>query len=72
MRAKRLLTDGELAAAKFNLAEARASLACEGIYLTADEEALFARFEAERLPHEECRQQIVDYCRGPASAIAAE
>jgi hypothetical protein len=72
MRAKRLLNDEELAAAKFNLAEAKASLACEGIYLTPEEEALFARFEAERLPHDECRRQILEFCFGSTRAIAAE
>jgi hypothetical protein len=62
MPAKRLLND-ELAAAKFNLAEAKASLACEGIYLTPEEEALFARLEAERLPHDERRRQLLAYSR---------
>jgi hypothetical protein len=68
----RLLNDEELAAAKFNLAEARASLACEGMYFTAEEEALFARFEAERLPHDERRRQILEFCLGPTRAVAAE
>ena len=58
-----LLNDAELAAAKYNLLEAKASLACEGIYLTPEEDALFARFEAERLPHEECRRQLIEYSR---------
>ena len=70
----RLLTDEELAAAKFNLAEARASLACENMYLTDEEEALFARFHEERLPHDECRRQLIAYCREKrgAKAVAAE
>ena len=69
-----LLTDTELAAAKFNLLEAKASLACEGIYLTQEEDALFARFQAERLPHDECRRQILEYCLsfGKTQAHAAE
>ena len=62
-----LLTDSELAAAKHNFAEAKASLACEGIYLTQEEEALFARFEAERLSHEECRRQLIEYSRSNRS-----
>ena len=68
-----LLTAAELAAARYNLAEAKASLACENIYLTAEEDALFARFEAERLPHDECRRQILNYCqakRRPAPQAA--
>jgi hypothetical protein len=31
--------------------------------LTDDEEALFRRFEVERLPHEESRRRIVEFCR---------
>ena len=58
-----LLTDQELAQAKDKFAEARASLACEGIYLTPEELALFARFESERLPHEERRRQLIAYSR---------
>ena len=74
MSKMRLLTDEELAAAKFNLAEARASLACEGMFFTEEEEALFARFEAERLPHDECRRQLLAYSRSlrAAKSIAAE
>ena len=74
MSAMRLLDDKELAAARFNLAEARASLACEGMVLTPEEEALFARFEAERLPHDECRRQLVAYSRARrgVKAVAAE
>ena len=62
-----LPTGSELADAKHNFAEAKASLACEGVYLTAAEEALFARFEAERLPHVELRRQLVEYSRNNRS-----
>ena len=72
MPALRLLNDTELAAAKFNLKGAKASLACEGMYLTPEENALFARFEAERLPHEERRRQILEFCLGKQHAVAAE
>jgi hypothetical protein len=65
------LTDAELTAAKRNFAQAKASLACEGIYLTAEEEALFRRFEIDRLPHEERRRQIVEFCRAKQRARAA-
>ena len=69
-----LLTDQELAQAKENFAAAKASLACEGIYLTAEELDLFARFEAERLPHDERRRQLLAYSRAQrgAKAQAAE
>jgi hypothetical protein len=68
------LGDAELAAAKRNRAAGEASLACEGMYLTAEEEALFDRFERERLPHDECRRQIIEFCRRQrlAHAHAAE
>lgn len=65
------LTNAELAAATHNFAQAKASLACEGIYLTAEEEALFRRFEDERLPHEERRRRIIDFCRAKQRARAA-
>ena len=45
MAGKSRLSDAELAAAKHNFEEAKASLACEGIYLTTEEEELFRRFE---------------------------
>lgn len=63
MPALALLTDHELAQAKDNFAEAKASLACEGIYLAPEELALFARFEAERLPHDERRRQLIAWSR---------
>ncbi|CAB3802564.1 hypothetical protein LMG28614_05643 [Paraburkholderia ultramafica] len=58
-----LLTDEELAATKRRREAGEASLACEGIYLSAEEKALFDRFEAERLPPDECRRQIIAYVR---------
>lgn len=58
-----LLTDAELVAAKRNRAAGEASFACEGIYLSDKEKALFDRFEAERLPHDERRRQLIAYCR---------
>lgn len=32
------------------------------MYLTAEEKARFDRFERERLPHDECRRQILAWC----------
>ena len=67
MTGRSRLSDAELAAAKHNFAEAKASLACEGIYLTAEEEALFTSFEVQRLSHEECRRQLMEFCRARLS-----
>jgi hypothetical protein len=74
MHGKQRLTDAELAAAKYNFAEAKASLACEGIYLTEEEEALFKQFEEQRLSHEECRRRLIEFSRARrrAKAHAAE
>jgi hypothetical protein len=57
------LTVSEVQAAKRNRARAQASLACEGMYLTPEEEALFKRFEDERLPHDERRRQLIAFSR---------
>lgn len=62
MPAQARLTDSELASAKKRRRAGEISLACEGMYLTAGEKALFHRFEGERLPHDECRRQILEYC----------
>jgi hypothetical protein len=62
MPGRRKLGDVELAAAKYNFEEAKASLACEGIYLSAEEEALFRGFEEQRLPHDECRRRLIEFC----------
>jgi RNase adaptor protein for sRNA GlmZ degradation len=63
MHGRPQLSDAEIASAKHDLAEAKASLACEGIYLTAEEKALFVRFEEQRLSHDECRRQLTEFCR---------
>lgn len=57
------LTDAEVAAARYNRAQGEASLACEGIYFSDDEKAVFDRFERERLPHGERRRQLVEFYR---------
>jgi hypothetical protein len=62
------LSDAELTAAKYNFAQAKASLACEGIYLTSEEEALFRSFEEQRLPHDECRGRLIAFCRAKRRA----
>lgn len=70
MHGSALLTPAQVAAASHNLAQAKASLACEGMYLTLEEEALFARFDEMRLPHDECRRQLLAYCRAKRDAKA--
>ena len=65
-----LLTDDELARARYNLVQPKASLACEGMYLTAEEEALFKSFEDERLPHSECRRRLIAFSRARRQAKA--
>jgi hypothetical protein len=57
------LSNAESDAAKRRRVAAEASLACERMYLTPAEKALFDRFERERLSHEECRRQIIEFCR---------
>ncbi len=41
----------------------RASLACEGLYLTAEEEALFEQMDRERLTADERAARIVQFSR---------
>jgi hypothetical protein len=41
----------------------RASLACEGLYLTAEEEALFEQMDRERLTADERAARIVQFNR---------
>ncbi len=43
------LTDAELTTAKHNLLKGKVSLACEGLYLSPEQEAMFQGFEDERL-----------------------
>ena len=57
------LTDEQVAAFRRNRPAVRASLACEGIYLTADEEALFEEMDRDRLSLEDCDARILRYCR---------
>jgi hypothetical protein len=71
MRANRRLGDRELADAKRNRVGGEASLACEGLLLTASEKALFDRFESERLPHDEVRRRILAFIREQQRARVA-
>lgn len=62
------MSDEELAATKHRRLEARASLACEGMYLTLEEEALFDHMDAERMTHEQRRAFVKDYIQRIAAA----
>ena len=57
------LTDAELAEIRRRRPGVRASLACEGLYLTADEEALFEQMDRERLTADQRAARIVEYSR---------
>lgn len=71
-----LMTDEEVARTRKNQEQSRASMACEGIYLTDEEEALFESFNAQHLPHEERRRRVIEYsrakCAEEALTLAAE
>jgi hypothetical protein len=75
MRGKRRLTDAELAEIRRRRPGVRASLACESMHLTADEEALFEQMDHERLTADERAERIVKFARAkrrkkaPASAL---
>ncbi len=63
MREKRRPTDAEIAEIRRRRPGVRASLACEGMHLTAEEEALFDQFERERLTPDEGARRIVEFSR---------
>jgi hypothetical protein len=56
-------TDAELAEIRRRRPGVRASLACEGMYLTAEEEALFEQMDKERLTPDEAAQRIIEFSR---------
>jgi len=59
----RRLTDSEVAEIRRRRPGVRASLACEGMYLTAEEEALFEQMDRERLTPDEAAQRIIQFSR---------
>ncbi len=59
----RRLTDAELAEIRRRRPGVKASLACEGMYLTAEDEALFDQMELERLTPEERAKRILEISR---------
>jgi hypothetical protein len=71
MRGKHRLADAELAEIRRRRPGVRASLACEGMHLTADEEALFEQMDRERLTADERAQRIVQFARAKRRKKAA-
>jgi hypothetical protein len=63
MTDKRKLTDAEVAEIRRRRAGVRASLACEGIYLTPEEEELFEQMDRERLTPDERAARILQLSR---------
>jgi hypothetical protein len=61
MPRKGRLTDAELAEIRRRRPGVRASLACEGLYLTAEEEALFEQMDRERLTADQRAERIVEF-----------
>jgi hypothetical protein len=68
------LTEAEIAEIRQRRPGVRASLACEGMFLTAEEEALFEQFDRERLTADQRRDRILAHFhdRKAAKALAAE
>lgn len=63
MPKKDRLTDEELAEIRSRRPGVRASLACEGLYLTAEEEALFEEMDRERLTADQRAERIDQFYR---------
>jgi hypothetical protein len=63
MHGRRRLTHAEIAEIRRRRLGVRASLACESMYLTAEEEALFDQMDKEHLTPDECAQRIIQFSR---------
>jgi hypothetical protein len=57
------MTESELDEVRRRRPGVRASLACEGLYLTTEEEALFELFDRERLTPDQRRDRLLTYIR---------
>lgn len=68
----RHLNDAGIAEIKRRRPSVRASLACEGLYLTAEEEALFEQFDRERLPMEEREARLIAWSRAQRAAAKSQ
>jgi hypothetical protein len=64
------LTDAEIAEIRSRRPGVRASLACEGLHLTAEEEALFDQFDRECLTPDQRRDRLLAYSRAQRSTKA--
>ena len=62
-KTRRQLTDAELAEIRRRRPGVRASLACEGMYLTAEEEALFEQMDRERLSPDARAARLTEFYR---------
>jgi hypothetical protein len=71
MTQKGRLTKAELAEIRRRRPGVRASLACEGLYLTADEEALFEEMDQNGLTADERAARIVEFSRAKRRKKAA-
>ena len=65
------LTDAEIAEIRRHRPGVRASLACEDMYLAAEEEALLDQMEHERLTPDERARRVVEFCRAKRRQKAA-
>jgi hypothetical protein len=63
MPQKTRLTDEEFAEIRRRRPGARASLACEGLYLSPEEEALFEQMDKERLTGDQRAVRIDEFFR---------
>lgn len=65
---RHLLTDSELAEIQRRRPGAIASLACEGMFLTAEEQALVAQMDDELLPRAARTARIIEFIRAKQNA----
>ena len=75
MNSTKPMSDAEIAEFKRRRPGVRTSLACEGMFLTPEEEALFDEMERKRLSEDEMVELVRAYNRdknGVASDVAAE
>ena len=63
MRRRPQLTDAEIAEIRRRRPGVRTSLACEGMYLTAEEEALFEQMDREHLTPDDRARRITEFYR---------
>jgi len=64
------LTDAEIEEIRSLRPGVRASLACEGLHLTDEEEALFEQFDRECLTPDQRRDRLLAYSRAQRSTKA--